>query len=372
VLAKVAQIDRLAAEVDRLGARLDAVRSQLQIEGRERQERVSGELQMLETLVKQLAEKIPGGTGRPPANARSQEPPPPPPLPEGATLAPGQDGWSWSFDAAPEPAPLGALDAARIDAAVLDAVRRSIEANKIDLYLQPIVTLPQRRVRYYEALTRLRDAAGNILLPKDYLGVAESAGMMPMIDNVMLYRSVQVLKRLSERASARGVFCNVSIHSLLDAEFFPEFIAFMEQNKALSEGLCFEFTQRMIESCGPMENESLAALSRLGFRFVLDQVRSLDVDFASLHNKGFRFIKIEGDLLLHRMAEAGARIHAADMRAYLDRHGLEMIVEKIEDERVLAELLDFDVKLGQGYLFSEPRPVRPEVFGRADGDAEAA
>ena len=35
-------------------------------------------------------------------------------------------------------------------------VAAAIDANRIDLYLQPIVTLPQRKVRYYEALSRLR------------------------------------------------------------------------------------------------------------------------------------------------------------------------------------------------------------------------
>ena len=42
------------------------------------------------------------------------------------------------------------------EAGFLDLVRRAIEANRIDIHLQPIVTLPQRRIRYYEALTRLR------------------------------------------------------------------------------------------------------------------------------------------------------------------------------------------------------------------------
>ena len=111
------------------------------------------------------------------------------------------------------------------------------------------MTLPQRNVRYYEALTRLRNESGNILMPKDYLHLAESAGIMSVVDNVMLYRSVQVLRRLEKRSSARGVFCNISAYSLLDPEFFPEFVLFMEQNQSLSESMYFEFSQSMIEHC---------------------------------------------------------------------------------------------------------------------------
>jgi cyclic-di-GMP phosphodiesterase TipF (flagellum assembly factor) len=253
---------------------------------------------------------------------------------------------------------------------MLDEVRQSIESNRIELFLQPIMTLPQRRVRYYEALTRLRNEAGDLLMPKDYLSLAESAGIMSVIDNVMLYRSVQVLRRLEKRSSARGVFCNISVHSLLDPEFFPEFVLFMEQNQTLSESMYFEFSQSMIEHCSPVEQESLAALAALGFRFSMDHVTNLDLDFQAMQDRGFRFIKIDADVLLHGMSEAKSQIHAADMRSYLERFDIQLIISKIEDERELANVLDYHVKLGQGFLFSEPRPVRPEIFG--DSDAEAA
>eukprot|EP01035_Chromulina_nebulosa_P004597 gene4597-6279_t len=45
----------------------------------------------------------------------------------------------------------------------------------------PIVTLPQRKIRYYEALTRLRTEEGETLYPADYLPIAEKAGLMPAI-----------------------------------------------------------------------------------------------------------------------------------------------------------------------------------------------
>ena len=48
-------------------------------------------------------------------------------------------------------------------ARLIDAVKEAVEANRIDLYLQPIVTLPQRKVRYYEAVTRLRDDNDKVL-----------------------------------------------------------------------------------------------------------------------------------------------------------------------------------------------------------------
>src|SRR5262249_32672968 len=45
--------------------------------------------------------------------------------------------------------------------AVIDLIREAVDSNRIDLFLQPIVTLPQRKVRYYEAVARLRAGDGD-------------------------------------------------------------------------------------------------------------------------------------------------------------------------------------------------------------------
>lgn len=410
-----ARVQRLGAEIDRLSARQEALRTQLQIETRERFDEVAIEIQMLETLVKQLAENVAASKQPVLEQQQRQELPPPPaeePVAEQDTAAAdqGEDQTSTEPEEdiepaapvtarkpaepvreapvetaeqamppveppAPEPAPAPAASAfepAVDELPMMDEVRQSIESNRIELFLQPIMMLPQRRVRYYEALTRLRGQDGSLLMPKDYLGLAESAGVMSVIDNVMLYRSVQVLRRLEERSSARGVFCNISAHSLLDPEFFPEFVSFMDQNRNLSQSMYFEFSQSMIENCGVVEEEGLGALAEMGFRFSLDQVYDLDMDFQAVQSKGFRFLKLDASVFLHGMSQANAQIHAADMRSYLERFGIQLIISKIEDERTLADVLDYHARLGQGYLFSEPRPVRPEVFGNAESGAEAA
>lgn len=277
--------------------------------------------------------------------------------------APAADQETFAFSDVEETAADQAFAEAEPD--MLDVVRDSIETNRVELFLQPIVGLPDRDVRYYEALTRLRDRDGQLMLPDIYIDVAEKSGMMPFIDNIMLFRTVQVIRRLSEKDSPRGVFCNISHFSLLDPEFFPEFIEFMGENQHLSDYLFFEFSQPMIRSAGAEELAGLSALAKLGFKFSMDQVTDLNLDFRALGEKSFRFMKLDVRIFLHGMADSGARIHAADMASYMKRNGLELIIEKVEDERSVASLEDYEVPLAQGYLFSEPRPVRPEIFNAA-------
>src|SRR5882757_5392955 len=55
----------------------------------------------------------------------------------------------------------------RSQAQILALVKSAIEENRIDIYLQPMVTLPQRKVRFYEAVTRLRDDKDQVLIAED-------------------------------------------------------------------------------------------------------------------------------------------------------------------------------------------------------------
>jgi len=269
----------------------------------------------------------------------------------------------------PEPAEPVA-DIAPGDAMLRD-LRDAIEGNRIDLYLQPIVTLPDRKLRFYDASTRVRTGDDAFMAPGDYLELAEREHLMPRIDNVMLVKCVQLLRRLGPESRLKGVFCNLSAQSLLDHDFFPELVEFMEENSTLADNLTFQLSQRAVLDIGADELAGLKTLGKLGFVFSLDHVADLDVDVAALRDHFFRYVKIEAKTLLHDMAEARASIPAADMTSYLDRFDLKLIVEKVDDEASLERLMDYGVDLAEGDLFARPRPVTPEMF-RELAEADAA
>jgi cyclic-di-GMP phosphodiesterase TipF (flagellum assembly factor) len=246
--------------------------------------------------------------------------------------------------------------------AVIELIREAVDSNRIDLFLQPIVTLPQRKVRYYEAVARLRAGDGDPLMAADFLPYAEIGGLMPKIDNLMMFRCVQVVRRLLAKNREIGLFCNLSATTLVDSETFPQFTDFMEANKAIAPALVFEFTQSALRQMGPIENESLAALRERGYRFSLDNVTDLRIEPRDLAERGFRFVKVQSGLLLNRTGVTLSDIHPQDFSGLLSRHGIELIAAKIESEAAVVDLLDYDVKFGQGFLFSPPRPVRPEVM----------
>jgi cyclic-di-GMP phosphodiesterase TipF (flagellum assembly factor) len=250
---------------------------------------------------------------------------------------------------------------------IVAQLARAIEANRIDLYLQPIVTLPQRKVRYYEALARLRADDGTLLTPDDFLDSATHGGLLPAIDNLMVFRCVQVVRRLSTKNREVGLFCNMSAGTLASATVFKAITDFLEANRVLAPYLVFEFAQSAVREMGPIEEACIASLADLGFRFSMDHVADLRMEPRDLAERGFRFIKVPAALLLNRTMAPQGDIHPADFSDLLGRFGIDLIAERIESEGTVVDLLDYDVRFGQGFLFSPPRPVRTEVLqGIAD------
>jgi cyclic-di-GMP phosphodiesterase TipF (flagellum assembly factor) len=243
---------------------------------------------------------------------------------------------------------------------MLSAVKNAIEENRLDIYLQPMVTLPQRKVRYYEAVTRLRDDKDQILTADDFIGAAEAGGLIGRIDHMVMLRCVQVLRRLMVRNKDVGVFCNVSAATLANPANFAQCLDFLEANRALAPSFVLEFKQATFRNLGPNETEHLAALSQRGYRFSIDHVTDLRVEPRELADRGVRFIKVPAALLLDPRQSSTSDIHPSDLSDLLGRFGIDLIAERIEGERAVVDLLDYDVRFGQGFLFAPPRPLRPE------------
>jgi cyclic-di-GMP phosphodiesterase TipF (flagellum assembly factor) len=354
----------LARQVAEFGRRLSAIEgrvSSVNTAGVDRLQSMIGEINELGGLVKQLANSVAAHddliaagilTAAAPAGKADDGGQRETPAAAAATVAPPI--------AAPAPMPAPDAATSRKQSHVLTAVKNAIEENRLDLYLQPMVTLPQRKVRFYEAVTRLRDERDQIIAADDFVGIAEAAGLIGRIDHMVMLRCVQVLRRLMVRNKEVGIFCNVSAETLGHPGTFAQCLDFLEANRALAPSFVLEFKQSTLCNLGPTETEHLAALAQRGFRFSIDHVTDLRFEPRDLADRGVRFIKVPAALLLDPRQASSSDIHPSDLSDLLGRFGIDLIAERIEGERSVVDLLDYDVRFGQGFLFAPPRPLRPE------------
>ncbi|WP_420431177.1 EAL domain-containing protein [Hyphobacterium sp.] len=315
----------LTEEVAQAQSRLDTIAESIRAEAAVREEMLTNEVRVLEDLVRKMG----GATAQIPRT--------------------------------------GAVES--VDGVDIHSVKDALAANRVDLYLQPIVSLPQRKTYFYESFTRLRDRNGNIITPAVFIRAAEEAGIVAEVDNLLLFRCVQIVRRLTQSDRRIGIFCNISLRSIADEDFFPNFLDYMRRNSDLASSLIFEVSQSAFEARSTAAARNMGRLADYGFRFSIDQMTELDCDFAEMQRAGVRFAKVTGERLVTAIREnepiagleAGSLI-AEDIPSLFAKYGLDLIADRIEQEETVVELLDIDVGFAQGHLFGEPRPVRDDIL----------
>ncbi|MDF1719490.1 MAG: EAL domain-containing protein [Minwuia sp.] len=241
---------------------------------------------------------------------------------------------------------------------LIEAVLAALKDNRIDLYLQPVVQLPQRRVAFHECLTRLRDSENRVIAPHQYMPVAEQAGLTDTIDNLSLFRCVQALKRRRNEDAGFGFFCNLSMATLEDEAFFEQFLEFLVANRDLAGRLVFEVeAERLLQATATVA-EHLDSLKRIGFRLSVDNIDRGDIDLMGLASRGVAFAKVDAHALKDlARPDRPLPVLVEKLRA----KGMVLIAAKVENEEQVLELVEDDLTLAQGYLFGEPRPMRADA-----------
>lgn len=269
----------------------------------------------------------------------------------------------------PTPAP---AETARARAAEERAalISEALANGQVEVHLQPIVQLPQRRTRGYEALVRLRLDETTLLLPSEFVETVEQRGFGPTLDALVLTRALAIARHLGTKEGGLFVSCNFSGATWGSSRALAALARILEKYHAHIGNLVIEMPQRVFRTLEPASLGLLGAMSANGVRFALDHVADLRLDPVSLHDRGVRFVKVPASLLLaETRGAAAADIAAGDLAAHLARGAIQLVAEEVEDDPMVADMLDLGVGYGQGDVFSPPRPVRPEVFAEPEAAA---
>lgn len=260
---------------------------------------------------------------------------------------------------APPPLPVTAVDQRLV--LIADALKRE----RVDVLLDPILGLGDRRAQHFEVTVRLKaDAAALSVL--DTRGMRGS-GLLPLFDAIRLERSARIAWRMDDRGKAGSLFTEMAGESLVNDRFLNRFADTYRQGEAFSRRLVLSFSQADLRTFSEPQWLTLREMKDLGFRFCLEDVTDLDLDFEALASNGFAFVKLDAPVFLEGLMVANGSavstlIPPADICRHFGQLGLDIIVGEISDEQQSANVAACGVALGQGTLFGEPRPVKADVL----------
>ncbi|HEY6644044.1 putative bifunctional diguanylate cyclase/phosphodiesterase [Povalibacter sp.] len=234
------------------------------------------------------------------------------------------------------------------------ALRRAIERNEFELVYQPEVCFETLTAPTVEALIRWHRPDGEIVLPGDFLPVAEQFGLIAEINDWVLRTAIQDVVRLRRESwQAAKVAVNVSAHQLLAPDFVTRMNALLREAGLPGGCLELELTENVFQT-GARTIEVLLELRALGCSVAIDDFGIGYSSLTSLERLPLTRVKIDRSLVAS--IDTGAR-SAAIVRSIIGLShslGLQVTAEGVERPAQLAHLMNDRGVHMQGFLISRP------------------
>ncbi|MFZ4807543.1 MAG: EAL domain-containing protein [Hyphomicrobiaceae bacterium] len=256
-----------------------------------------------------------------------------------------------------EPKPTAAAGARTPSQMVLEELADAIEQERVELALSPIPGLADQRLHHHELIMRLATASGGVPVPQGISSAARGTGLVPLLDALKVSRAVKVAQSFQAAGETGAVFCRATGEGLMSKRLARALSGDADNPQTAATRVVLSFVHHEVRAFGHAHWTTLADLADQGFRFAVEEVTDLDLDFPGLRNVGFMFAKMSGSQLLQGLPLRDGIIPPVEVNRYLASAGITLVVDHIDDEALIGPLRSCGAPLGQGLVFGSPRTV---------------
>jgi diguanylate cyclase (GGDEF)-like protein/PAS domain S-box-containing protein len=240
-------------------------------------------------------------------------------------------------------------------------INNALEESRFELFRMTIQPLqPDAETgAHYELLLRMKDEAGKIVSPDNFINAAERYGITPQIDRWVVENALRwLVSEADERERLALCSINLSGQSLGDAEFLP-FVQMLLKNSGIDgTKICFEITETAAIASFSQANRFIAALKKEhGCKFALDDFGTGLSSFGYLKHFPVDFLKIDGSFVKEILRDPIDREMVRSINEIGHLTGKKTIAEFAENEEIINMLRSLGVDYAQGYGISAPSRI---------------
>lgn len=236
-------------------------------------------------------------------------------------------------------------------------LRDGLEHKEFLLYYQPIVDLRSSQIIGFEALLRWQHPERGLLLPADFIQVAEESGLIIPIGHWVLQEACSQLKKWQaefQKFQHLTINVNISGKQFARPDFVERIVEILAKTGLSSEYLKLEITESVLIDNYSAANGKFGKLNEIGVQLEIDDFGTGYSSLGYLQHFPIHTIKIDRSFI----KEIGDGKKASELvRAIVSMAhelGMDTTAEGVETEEQLAELKNLTCQYGQGYLLSRP------------------
>jgi diguanylate cyclase (GGDEF)-like protein len=235
-------------------------------------------------------------------------------------------------------------------------LRHAIEQNEFCVYYQPIVSLQTGRLAGFEALVRWNHPRRGLVLPADFIPVAEETGLIvPIGEWVLNEACAQVREWQINSPSHRSLSLsvNLSARQVAQPDLLERIKGALETSKLNPHYLKLEITESVVMGNAEAAALMFKQLRSLGVQLSIDDFGTGYSSLSYLHRFPLNYLKIDRSFVM-RLTTDNDNAIVRTISTLARNLGMEVIAEGIETEEQYQQLKKLGCEYGQGYLFSRP------------------
>jgi diguanylate cyclase (GGDEF)-like protein/PAS domain S-box-containing protein len=252
-------------------------------------------------------------------------------------------------------------------------LRKAIDKKELFLLYQPLFSLDDQSLRGVEALVRWEHPERGVVLPGDFIPLAEERGLIGSIDTFVFDEACRQLAAWVRDETLPEDFTmavNLSGRQLSDPQLVGRVASSIRSHGVAARQLCLEITETALIGELGEATTTLADLSKLGVRIALDDFGTGYSTLAHVQRLNVDILKIDRSFVEQIGGSDRDREIIAAITAMAHALGMSVVGEGIETTRQLGELTALGCDTGQGYLLARPLPAEQvAVLGRSSLDA---
>ncbi|HET6764468.1 MAG TPA: EAL domain-containing protein, partial [Longimicrobiaceae bacterium] len=239
-------------------------------------------------------------------------------------------------------------------------LRRGLERGQVQPYYQPVVRLADGRLTGFEALARWHHPVRGLLLPGEFVSMAEDTGLVvPLGLEILRAACRQTVEwtRLHPHAAPLMVSVNLSARQMAAPGFAASVAGVLASTGLDPRCLTLEITESMLAGNPEAAEATLAELKALGVRLAVDDFGTGYSSLSYLHRFPIDELKIDRSFVSRMDGPSGGAEIVRTVLALARNLGLSAVAEGVETARQREMLHGLGCNAAQGYLFSPPVPA---------------
>lgn len=249
---------------------------------------------------------------------------------------------------------------------IKEMVRASLTNNTFRLVFQPIISLHGDDEEQFEVLLRLLDDEENEILPSQFLGPAEDAGLLEKIDRWVILQSVKVLAAHRAQGHKARLFINITHRSISDNTFLPWVSVALKAARLPSDAVIFQLHENDATAYIKQATRFAQGMEQLHCKTSINHFGCSLNPFNLLKHLTPDFVKLDGSFAGELENSKEKQKELIDMIKSLQTSGVLTAISGVESPTILATLFSAGINFIQGNYISPPLESLDYDFGSED------